>query len=93
MSERRTDLRGGRARRGAACATGATTVMVLVCAMLLVWDARAEAYLDPGSGSMIIQLVLGGVAGLVVILKLYWRRLLGRFGIRDKDESEGRGDA
>ena len=36
----------------------------------------ALAYLDPVSGSMILQLALGGVAGMLVVLKLYWRRLM-----------------
>lgn len=35
----------------------------------------AYAYLDPGTGSMLVQLLLGGVAGAVVILKLYWQRV------------------
>lgn len=74
-------------------AAGLSTVIVLVCAIFLVWDARAEAYLDPGSGSMLIQLVLGGVAGLLVILKLYWRRLLALIGVRSRDEAEKGGDA
>ena len=39
----------------------------------------AHAYLDPGAGSMILQLVLGGLAGLAVGLRLVWRRLAGRF--------------
>ena len=34
----------------------------------------AYAYLDPGTGSMMLQLMLGGVAGLMVIGKLYLRR-------------------
>jgi hypothetical protein len=33
------------------------------------------AYLDPGSGSMILQAVLGGVAGLLVALKMFGRRV------------------
>jgi hypothetical protein len=33
------------------------------------------AYLDPGSGSMLLQLLLGGVAALGVGLKLYWQRV------------------
>ena len=33
------------------------------------------AYLDPGSGSMLLQLLLGGVAGIVMIAKLYWARI------------------
>jgi hypothetical protein len=46
----------------------------------------AFAYLDPGSGSMILQAVVGGVAAGAVVAKLYWRRLLGFLGIRKKDE-------
>jgi hypothetical protein len=33
------------------------------------------AYLDPGSGSMILQLLAGGAAAVAVTGKLYWRRL------------------
>ena len=36
--------------------------------------APAWAYLDPGTGSMILQLMLGGVAGAMVIGKLYLKR-------------------
>lgn len=49
---------------------------VLGCVALLMLPVPAWAYLDPGSSSMIVQIVLGGVAGLVVLAKLYWRRLL-----------------
>jgi hypothetical protein len=34
------------------------------------------AYLDPGSGSMILQALLGGIAGLLVSMKLFGRRVL-----------------
>ncbi|SCG50115.1 hypothetical protein GA0070560_106126 [Micromonospora halophytica] len=37
------------------------------------------AYLDAGSGSLIVQAVVGGVAGAAVAAKLYWRRLVDRF--------------
>ncbi|WP_199853212.1 MULTISPECIES: hypothetical protein [unclassified Plantactinospora] len=37
------------------------------------------AYLDAGSGSLIVQAVVGGVAGVAVAGKLYWRRLTSRF--------------
>ena len=45
------------------------------------------AYLDPGSGSMILQAVVGGVAALAVASKFYWRRFLGFLGVRKKDNS------
>jgi hypothetical protein len=43
----------------------------------------AHAYLDPGSGSMLLQLLLGGVTGVVVIFKLYWQRVKGVFNRSD----------
>ncbi|MFQ5953484.1 MAG: hypothetical protein ACE5JZ_00295 [Kiloniellales bacterium] len=37
--------------------------------------SEAWAYLDPGTGGMLLQLLLGGVAGALVVIKLYWSRL------------------
>ena len=45
------------------------------------------AYLDPGTGSMLVQLLVGGVAAAVVAIKLYWFRILRLLRIR-KDEPE-----
>jgi hypothetical protein len=45
------------------------------------------AYLDPGTGSMLVQLLVGGVAAVGVAAKLYWRRLLRLLRIR-KSEPE-----
>src|SRR3954464_11817423 len=45
------------------------------------------AYLDPGSGSMILQIIAGGVAAVAVTAKLYWNKLL-RFLHIKKDEPE-----
>jgi hypothetical protein len=46
--------------------------------LLALSATRAEAYLDPGSGSMLLQLLLGGAAGLAVAIRLSWRRLTAR---------------
>ena len=40
----------------------------------------AHAYLDPGTGSMLVQILLGGLAGVLVIGKLYWHRVKAFFG-------------
>ena len=45
------------------------------------------AYLDPGSGSMILQIIAGGLAAVAVTAKLYWGRLMKFLRIR-KDEPE-----
>jgi hypothetical protein len=40
-----------------------------------LFDTRpAWAYLDPGTGSMMLQVLLGGIAGAMVVGKLYWHR-------------------
>jgi hypothetical protein len=40
------------------------------------------AYIDPGSGSMILQMILGGLAAAAVFLKMFWHRILVFLGIR-----------
>ena len=40
------------------------------------------AYLDPGSGSMILQIIAGGLAAVAVTAKLYWGRILTFLRIR-----------
>ena len=49
--------------------------------------ATVFAYLDPGSGSMLVQLLVGGVAAAGVALKLYWYKILRVLRLR-KDEPE-----
>jgi hypothetical protein len=46
---------------------------------LFTFPSTALAYLDPGSGSMMLQLLLGGIAGLGVFLKLYWQSVVSIF--------------
>jgi hypothetical protein len=40
------------------------------------------AYLDPGTGSMLVQLLVGGVAAAGVAARLYWNRILRLLRIR-----------
>lgn len=41
----------------------------------LLWAAPARAYLDPTTGSILLQGLLAGIAGVVVVVRLYWARL------------------
>jgi hypothetical protein len=54
-------------------------VVVALLLLLLGVPALAHAYIDPSAGSLLLQLVLGGVAGVLVALRLYWKRLTGLF--------------
>ena len=44
------------------------------------------AYLDPGSGSMILQILAGGLAAVAVTARLYWNRLLKFLRLRKDEE-------
>ncbi len=48
----------------------------------------AYAYLDPGTGSMLVQMLLGGVAGAMVIGKLYWHQVKAFFGLGTENNSD-----
>jgi len=45
-------------------------------------------YIDPGTGSMLLQVIVGGVAAAAVGFKLFWSRLLGFLRIRPRDEEQ-----
>jgi hypothetical protein len=47
-------------------------------------------YLDPGTGSMLLQLLVGGIAAIGVAAKFYWRRILRILRIRKDEPTESR---
>ncbi|MGH9379750.1 MAG: hypothetical protein ACRD2Z_03945 [Thermoanaerobaculia bacterium] len=70
--------------KGVAARAGDAAGILAAALALLVIPTPAWAYLDPASGSMFLQLVLGGVAGAAVALRLFWRRLAARFRPREE---------
>ena len=52
----------------------------LLTALLALTTTPAYAYLDPGTGSMILQGLLAGIAGALVMGRLYWMRIKQFFG-------------
>lgn len=54
----------------------ATARMALCSALfLLAATAPAHAYLDPGTGSILLQGLIAAVAGGLVAVKLYWGKV------------------
>ena len=37
--------------------------------------SNAFAYIDPGTGSMILQSLIGALVGVVIVLKVYWTKI------------------
>jgi hypothetical protein len=44
------------------------------------------AYIDAASGSMLLQIILGGAAAVAVALKMWWRRVLTILHIRKPED-------
>lgn len=51
-------------------------LIVILGLTLAMPNGYALAYLDPGSGSLIIQLLIAGLLGLAVAGRLFWNQLL-----------------
>jgi len=47
----------------------------------------AYAYIDPGTGSLVIQVILGALVGVGITVKIYWYKLKGFISnINKKDD-------
>ena len=53
-------------------------------------DLIRLGYLDPGSGSVLLQALLGGVAALGVTAKLWYGRVSRRLRLRRSEHGEGK---
>ena len=56
--------------------------------LLILLAGPASAYLDPGTGSMRLQVILGGIAAVGVALKLYWHKIRVAIGLGMKNSAE-----
>jgi len=65
--------------------TGSCVLLAVLASLLLVREAHA--YLDPGTGSYILQVLIAGLFGALFMLKVFWGRIVGFFG---KNSSESK---
>ena len=63
-------------------------ILILAITLLLIFPAPSFAYLDPATGSMIIQGIIGAVAGLLIAVKLYWGKLTSFFSRNKKSDPD-----
>jgi hypothetical protein len=66
---------------------------VLLVALVAGAPAPAQAYVDPGTGSFVLQGIIAAVVGIGVALKMFWGRIRERFGGRgarpdDRDDDD-----
>ncbi|MCZ6489964.1 MAG: hypothetical protein O7A06_05480 [Acidobacteria bacterium] len=60
--------------------------MILALLALLANPLAAHAYIDPGAGSLLLQLLLGGVAGAFVFFRLFKQKLFSLLGLGKDDQ-------
>lgn len=63
------------------------TRVLLIVVLAFYPFVPAWAYLDPGTGSMLLQMLLGGIAGGIVVIKLYWQRFKNLFKKKSSDSN------
>ena len=57
--------------------TSSCTLLAVLASLLLVREAHA--YLDPGTGSYLLQILIASLVGAVFMLKVFWGRIMGFF--------------
>jgi hypothetical protein len=60
-------------------------VVLFVAVTTFVFPETSAAYLDPGTGSFVFQILISGVVGGLYTIKTYWRNIKGFF---KKDNKE-----
>ena len=64
-----------------------TEKISLIALMTLCLTSQAQAYLDPGTGSIILQGLIAAIAAGLATGKLWWHRVKSIFS-RSKDSTE-----
>lgn len=64
----------------------------LFCIHLVLFSGPVFAYLDPGTGSMIVQGLLAAVAATFVGVNHYWEKLKSFFRKEKEEKSDTRPD-
>ncbi len=66
---------------------------ILLFALLsLLIPSVAHAYLDPGTGSYVLQILLAGIVAAVFAVKVFWLRLTSFFGNRFGRRGDSKSD-
>ena len=63
-------------------------IITLLAVISFVYPRKALAYLDPGSGSYLIQMLIAGAVGFGFILRNYWKKLKDIFKKKTDDQEK-----
>lgn len=52
-----------------------TTLVLLLGVTFVLYPPTVHAYLDPGTGSMVVQAMVAAFFAFFLAIKVYWRRI------------------
>ncbi len=55
--------------------TSSITILVVLALFHLIFPLKTHAYLDPGTGSYIFQLIIAAFLGGLFAVKLFWNKI------------------
>ena len=58
--------------------------LLFLSLLFLIAPQQVQAYLDPSTGSFIIQILVGGGLGLFFVIKKYWSYFMGLLSKKSK---------
>lgn len=61
--------------------------LIVACACLVLVATPAQAYIDPGTGSLALQVLIGALAALSLGLRSQWSRVKALFGRSRREPS------
>ena len=62
--------------------------MIVLASHLLSGFASPELYLDPGSGSVLLQMILAAVLGAGIVLRTQWSKIKSLFKGKNSSEDD-----
>lgn len=67
-------------------------VAIITGISILLITSPAYAYLDPGSGSVMLQALLAGTAGVAAVVRVYWQKLKSFFCKQESVDKKNKED-
>ena len=59
---------------------------------MLYWPVQTNAYIDPGTGSLILQGIIAGIAMGLYTIKMYWYKIKSFFKIGNENTDDEAND-
>jgi hypothetical protein len=63
-------------------------IVITSLSFIIFFNTKAFAYLDPGTGSIILQALLGAIAAGISYCSIYWQKIKNFFSKKNKKKND-----